>query len=78
MCLAVPGRIESIEDQIAIVNIGGNRMHAMTALVPEARAGDWALVHAGLVVTLMSEEEARETLDLMQEKYAVDDDQDAS
>lgn len=73
MCLAVPGRIESIEDETAVVDIVGNRVRAMTALVPEAKVGDWVLIHAGLAVTLMSEEEARETLELMQEKYSVDD-----
>lgn len=73
MCLAVPGRIESIEEETAVVNIEGNRIKAMTSLVPEAAVGDWVLVHAGLAVTLMSEEEALETLSLMREKYAVGD-----
>jgi len=73
MCLAVPGRIESIEDENAVVNIEGNRVNAMLALIPEASVGDWVLVHAGLAVTLMSEAEALETLDLMREKYAVED-----
>ena len=73
MCLAVPGRIESIEGETAVVDIVGNRVRAMRALVPEAKVGDWVLVHAGLAVTVMSEEEARETLDLMQEKYSIED-----
>ena len=73
MCLAVPGRIESIDGEIAVVDIVGNRVKAMTALVPEAAVGDWVLVHAGLAVNVMSEAEARETLALMQEKYAVED-----
>ena len=73
MCLAVPGRIESLDGEMAVVNIEGNRVHAMTALVPEVQVGDWVLVHAGLAVTHMTEAEARETLDLMREKYAVDD-----
>jgi len=73
MCLAVPGRIESIEGETAVVDIVGNRVRAMRALVPEAKVGDWVLVHAGLAVTIMSEEEARETLDLMQEKYSIED-----
>ena len=75
MCLAVPGRIESIDGEYAVVDIVGNRVNAMTALVPEARVGDWVLVHAGLAVTVMSEEEARETLDLIEEKYSIEDGQ---
>ena len=73
MCLAVPGRIESIEGDIAVIDIEGNRVKALVSLVPEAAVGDWALVHAGLAVTLMSEAEAKETLSLMREKYAVED-----
>jgi hydrogenase expression/formation protein HypC len=73
MCLAVPGQIKEIDDQVAIVDVVGNRVRAMRALVPEAEVGDWVLVHAGLAVTVMTEEEARETLELMREKYAVED-----
>jgi len=73
MCLAVPGKIISIEGQTAVVDVVGNRINAMTALVPEALVGDWVLVHAGLAVTVMTEQEARETLELMREKYAVED-----
>jgi len=73
MCLAVPGRVESIEGDDLVVDIVGNRVRAMRALVPEAGVGDWVLVHAGLAVTVMSEEEARETLDLMEGKYSFED-----
>lgn len=73
MCLAVPGKIISIDDKTATVDIEGNRVSAMTALVPEAAVGDWVLIHAGLMVTVMSEEEAQETLSLMREKYAIGD-----
>jgi hydrogenase expression/formation protein HypC len=72
MCLAVPGRIESIEGKVAVVNVEGNRIRAMVSLVPEAVVGEWVLVHAGLAVTVMSEDEAQETLTLMREKYAVE------
>jgi hydrogenase expression/formation protein HypC len=74
MCLAIPGKIESMTGENAVVNIEGNRINAMTALVPEAEVGDWVLVHAGLAVTVMSDEEANETLSLIREKYeAVDE-----
>ncbi len=73
MCLAVPGKIEAMEEGVAVVDIGGNRIRAMAALVPEAVVGDWVLVHAGLAVTVMSDEEARETLELLEEKYSIED-----
>ena len=72
MCLAVPGKIESIADDTAVVDIEGNRITALVSLVPEAAEGDWVLVHAGLAVTVMTEAEALETLSLMREKYAID------
>ncbi len=72
MCLAIPGQVESIDGETAVVDIVGNRVRAMTALVPEVRVGDWVLVHAGLAVTVLAEEEARETLDLIQGKYDVE------
>jgi hydrogenase expression/formation protein HypC len=72
MCLAVPGRVDLLEGGIAVVDIEGNRVNAMVSLVPEVKVGDWVLVHAGLAITVMSESEARETLDLMREKYAVE------
>lgn len=72
MCLAVPGKIETLDGETAVVNIEGNRVNAMISLVPEAVVGDWVLVHAGLAVTVMEEAEAQETLRLMREKYAVE------
>ena len=54
------------------VLVEGNRIKAMVSLVPEAVQGDRVLVHAGLAITVMSEDEAQETLTLMREKYAVE------
>ncbi len=73
MCLAVVGQIEELDGEVAVVNIVGNRVKALAALVPEAVVGDWVLIHAGLAVTIITEEEARETMELMQEKYSIDE-----
>ena len=69
MCLAVPGRIAAIsateDDSIAgplgTVDFQGNRVEASLAMVPQARVGDWVLVHAGFAITLLEESEARQT-----------------
>jgi len=68
MCLAVPGLIESIDSQnIAQVSIGGVRLKASLALVPEAKVGDYVLIHVGYAIQVLSPEDARETLELLEE-----------
>jgi len=71
MCLAVPGKIESIggEDPIfrsGKVNFGGILKNVNLACVPDAREGDYVLVHAGIAISVVDEEEARKTLDCLQ------------
>jgi hydrogenase expression/formation protein HypC len=67
MCLAVPGRIVSKEDNVGIIDIRGNRLRAGLALVPEAAVGDWVLVHAGFAITQVSPQDAAETNRLLEE-----------
>jgi hydrogenase expression/formation protein HypC len=74
MCLAVPGRIESVDGVTALVDFGGVTREASLALVPEAAAGDFVLVHAGFAIEVLSEEEARVTLELFRDlANALDD-----
>jgi len=67
MCLAVPLRIISIEGTLAAVEMGGVRRDISLALTPEARVGDYVLVHTGFAITLLDEAEALETLALFDE-----------
>ena len=67
MCLAVPGRIESISGERGLVRVGGVSVEAILALVPEAKVGDYAVVHAGYAIQLLSSEEAEEPLELLRE-----------
>ncbi len=71
MCLAVPGRIVSlsVEDGFPSgeVDFQGSRVEASFALVPHARINDWVLVHAGFALTILDEEEARETWSYLEE-----------
>lgn len=63
MCVAAPGRILSINDNIATVEYNTNRIQANLGIV-EAKIGDWVLVHAGLVIQILSEPEAQSMLEL--------------
>jgi hydrogenase expression/formation protein HypC len=71
MCLGIPGKIISIYDiqgtKMAKIDFGGVTREACIEVIPEAKPGDWTIVHAGFALNLLSEEEARETLDILQE-----------
>ncbi len=67
MCLAVPARIEAIRGHEADVDMGGVNLRVSLMLTPDARVGDYVIVHAGYAIGIMGEIEARETLQLLQE-----------
>lgn len=66
MCLAVPGRIVSINGDTAEVDFGGVMKRANITMV-ETKIGDWIVVHAGFAIEIMDEEEAMRTLELWNE-----------
>jgi hydrogenase expression/formation protein HypC len=67
MCLAVPARIVELEGDMAVVDAMGNRWKAKTTLLPEAKLGDLVLMHAGFAISLVDEEEAKKTWQLLAE-----------
>lgn len=65
MCLAVPGQVLNIQDdqlRTATVSFGGVTKSVSLALVPEARVGDYVIVHVGFAISKLDEEAARRTL----------------
>jgi hydrogenase expression/formation protein HypC len=76
MCLGVPGKVTSIRDdrgtKMATVDFGGVTKEICLAYVPEARIGDYAIIHAGFAITLLDEASALETLTLMREVGLLD------
>ncbi len=73
MCLAVPGQIIEKRETDATVDFQGSRVDISLMLTPEAKAGDWVLVHAGFAISLLDEDEARETWSYLAEAGLVDD-----
>ena len=67
MCLAIPARIIELEADRAVVDAMGNRFRAKTTLLPEAKLGDLVLIHAGFAISLVDEEEAKKTWQLISE-----------
>ncbi|WKZ41279.1 MAG: HypC/HybG/HupF family hydrogenase formation chaperone [Anaerolineales bacterium] len=71
MCLAIPGKLTDIYEKdnlrMAKIDFGGIAREICLEYTPEAKVGDYALVHVGFAISLMDEEEAQETLRLLQE-----------
>ena len=70
MCLAIPVLIQEIEGQEAVVEIGGVKRKVSLALTPETKVGQSVLIHAGYAIGVLDEEEAQETLKLLEEMAA--------
>lgn len=72
MCLAIPGKITEIEVSeetifhIGKVSFGGITKRINLSLVPEAVVGDHVLVHVGVAVSIIDEEEAKKTMNFLQ------------
>ncbi len=68
MCLAIPAEIrERLDGDMAIVDLGGVRKEISVALTPEAKPGDYVIIHVGYALALIDPEEAARTLALFEE-----------
>ena len=67
MCLAIPVLVKSIEDKEAEVEIGGITRRISLWLTPEAKVGDYVLVHTGYAINILDQAEGEETLRLLEE-----------
>lgn len=72
MCLAIPARVaEILENDMAVVDVGGVRKTISLALVDGVAAGDYVIVHVGYALNRLDPEEAAKTLALFAEISAV-------
>jgi hydrogenase expression/formation protein HypC len=67
MCLALPMRITVVDGTLATIASAGLEQRASLVLLPDAKVGDYVLVHAGFAITRLDEDEANETLELLRE-----------
>ena len=70
MCLAIPGKILSINDDEPLqrtgrVSFGGIVKEVSLAYVPEAKVGDYAIVHVGFAISLLDEQEANQVFEYL-------------
>jgi len=78
MCLAIPGKIVEIVDeanQIAKVEVGGVRRNVNIGMLDkdDTRVGDYVLIHVGFAMSKIDEKEAEETLKLLEELGAYEE-----
>ena len=79
MCLAIPGKITEITNQldeifrVANVSFGGIIKEVNLTMVPEAKIGDYVMVHTGLAISIVDEEEAKTTFDFLIKMGGVED-----
>jgi hydrogenase expression/formation protein HypC len=78
MCLAVPGKLVKCEGGEAVVDMHGSRLRISTVLTPEAKCGDWVLVHAGFAIQQLNEEEAKETFAVLEDLEKAKGEQEAT
>lgn len=77
MCLGVPGKITEIYESEGLkmgrIDFGGMQREACLAYVPEAVVGDYTVIHVGFAISLLSEEEARLTLETLREMVDIEE-----
>jgi len=74
MCLGIPGKIISIYEEqstkMAKVDFGGVTREVCIEVIPDAKPGDWTIIHAGFALNILDEAEALETLEILSEMAA--------
>lgn len=69
MCIAIPGKLIKKENEKGIVDLGGVNKEILLTFIPEVKEGDWVIIHTGFGLNIISEEEANETIAILQEVY---------
>jgi hydrogenase expression/formation protein HypC len=67
MCLGIPAKIVSIENQMGTIDIEGTQREVSLLLQEDAKVGDYVIVHAGFAIQKIDEAEALETLRFLRE-----------
>lgn len=65
--MAIPAKVVSIDGENGVADFRGVHRDVVFTFVPNAKAGDYVLVHAGFAIQIVDEQDARETLKLLEE-----------
>jgi hydrogenase expression/formation protein HypC len=72
VCLGVPGKVLTVEENaqgmiMGTVSFAGVNKEICLAYVPEAKPGDYVIVHAGFAISIINEQEAKETFEILRQ-----------
>ena len=67
MCVVLPGRIVTMKDGMAVIDASGAKREISTELIENLEPGDYVMVHAGIAIAKIQEEDEEETEDLLEE-----------
>ena len=79
MCLAIPGKLLSIDVELddvfrqGKVSFGGIIKEVNLCMLPEAKVGDFVMVHVGVAISVVDEEEARQTFEYLRQMGEVEE-----
>lgn len=79
MCLAIPGRLLEVTAtldetfRVGKVSFGGVKKDVSLALVPEAKVDDYVMVHVGAAISVVDEEEAKKTFEILTQLGELDE-----
>lgn len=80
MCLGIPGKINTIfrknETRMGVVDFSGVELDVCLEAVPDAAVGDYVIVHAGFAISTLTNDEAQETFDLLDQIDALQSEED--
>ena len=65
MCLAVPLRLVALDGTDAVGEVGGIQREVSVMMTPNAKVGDYVIVHAGFAIQVLDQKEAEENLELL-------------
>jgi len=67
MCLSIPAKVETIQDDMAVVSVGGTKYNASLQMLDDVNIGDYILLHTGFAIQKLTPEEAEESLKVFEE-----------
>ena len=72
MCLAIPGKLLSIDGDHGMADFDGTQKRIVVALLPRAKVGSYVIVHAGYAIQEVDEQAAMESISIWREMLAKD------
>ena len=73
MCLAVPMKLVNKEGNVGVAELSGVKREVRLDVLPDAKVGDFVIIHAGFAIQRLDEEEAQETLSLFREMLSMEE-----